>query len=314
MNSRPNRSAASRRLPDYQWTSRPERGSLFMLRLMTWISLRLGRRLGRVILHLIAAYFLIFSGESRAASRAYLRRALAREPTLLDLYKHIFAFASTVHDRVYFINNRYDLFDITVHNEKIIHDVLADGRGAFLLGAHLGSFEAIHAMSRRQPELRTAMVMFEENARKINAMLTAINPAMRQDIIALGRVDTMLNVRERLNEGGVVSMLADRTLRDDLTLQAPLLGDCVAFPVGPFRAAALLRRPVIFMVGLYLGGNRYSIQFERLADFSAISAAERDTAIREAINRYASLLERYCRSAPYNWFNFFDVWRQHSPH
>lgn len=313
MNSRTNRSAASRRLPDYPWTRRPERGSLFMLRLMAWISLRLGRRFGRVILHLIAAYFLIFSGEARSASRAYLRRALEREPTLLDLYKHIFAFASTVHDRVYFINNRYDLFDITVHNEKIIHDALAQGRGAFLLGAHLGSFEAIHALSRRRPELRTAMVMFEENARKINAMLTAINPAIRQDIIALGRVDTMLKVHERLNEGGVVSMLADRTLHDDLTLQAPLLGDHVAFPVGPFRVAALLRRPVIFMVGLYLGGNRYGIHFERLADFSALSAAERDTAIQAAIHRYASLLEQYCRSSPYNWFNFFDVWRQYPP-
>jgi predicted LPLAT superfamily acyltransferase len=24
---------------------------------------------------------------------------------------------------------------------------------------------------------------------------------------------------------------------------------------------------------------------------------------------YATLLEKYCRYAPYNWFNFFDVWR-----
>ncbi|MFI4890444.1 MAG: acyl-CoA synthetase, partial [Steroidobacterales bacterium] len=24
---------------------------------------------------------------------------------------------------------------------------------------------------------------------------------------------------------------------------------------------------------------------------------------------YAALLERYCTSDPYNWFNFFDFWQ-----
>jgi predicted LPLAT superfamily acyltransferase len=282
---------------------------MFMLRVMTWISLRLGRPVGRAVLHLIASYFLLFSAAARSASRAYLRRALGRKPNLFDLYKHIFTFASTIHDRVYLINNRYDLFDITIHNEQIIHDVLAEGRGAFLVGAHLGSFEVIHAMGRRHPGLRTVMVMFDENARKINTMLAAINPSLHQDIIPLGHIDTMLKVRDRLNEGAVLSMLADRSLGDDATLPVPFLGNPAVFPTGPFRMAALLHRPVIFMTGLYLGANRYAVHFEALADFSYAPAAERDAVMQTAIERYAALLEKYCRTAPYNWFNFFDFWR-----
>jgi hypothetical protein len=73
--------------------------------------------------------------------------------------------------------------------------------------------------------------------------------------------------------------------------------------------AALLRQPVIFMTGLYLGTNRYEIYFEQLADFSQTPLQERDQAIQTAIQRYASLLEHYCRLAPYNWFNFFDFWQ-----
>lgn len=282
---------------------------MFMLRVMTWISLRLGRPVSRAVLHFIASYFLLFSATARPASRAYLRRALGRKPNLIDLYKHIFTFASTIHDRVYLINNRYDLFDITIHNEQIIHDVLPEGRGAFLVGAHLGSFEVIHAMGRRRPGLRTVMAMFEENARKINAMLAAINPSLHQDIIPLGHIDTMLKVRDRLNEGAVLSMLADRSLSDDATLPASFLGNPAVFPTGPFRMAALLHRPVIFMTGLYLGANRYVVHFEALADFSHTPATERDAAIQTAIERYAALLEKYCRAAPYNWFNFFDFWR-----
>jgi predicted LPLAT superfamily acyltransferase len=28
------------------------------------------------------------------------------------------------------------------------------------------------------------------------------------------------------------------------------------------------------------------------------------------MQRYAALIDRYCRSDPYNWFNFFDFWRE----
>ena len=75
------------------------------------------------------------------------------------------------------------------------------------------------------------------------------------------------------------------------------------------RAAAIMRRPVIFMIGLYRGGNRYHVAFEPLADFSAVEPRQREAAVQAAIERYAAVLEKYVRSDPYNWFNFFDFWR-----
>ncbi len=30
--------------------------------------------------------------------------------------------------------------------------------------------------------------------------------------------------------------------------------------------------------------------------------------MRAAITHYVALLEAYCRSDPYNWFNFYDFW------
>lgn len=91
--------------------------------------------------------------------------------------------------------------------------------------------------------------------------------------------------------------------------QVELLGATAAIPTGPFRMAALLRRPVVFMVGLYLGGNRYQVHFETLADFAEIPRGQRDQAVDVAIIRYTELLNRYTRLAPYNWFNFFDYWQ-----
>lgn len=291
------------------WAQTPERSNMPMLRAMTWISLRLGRRAARGVLHLVAAYFLLFAPASRRASSDYLRRALGRPARWRDLYRHFFTFAATIHDRVYLVNRRFDLFDFEVHGEDTLHRLLADGKGLFLIGAHLGSFEVIRAIGWKYTDLRVAMLMHQDNAQKINAMLAAINPEAVQDIIGLGHIDSMLQVRERLDDGCVVGMLADRTPGDDTLSPVQILGAGANLPVGPFRMAALLRRPVIFMTGLYLGGNRYAIHFEPLADFSAVERGQRNAAVQAAITRYAALLDQYCRKAPYNWFNFFDFWQ-----
>ena len=292
-----------------EWARRPERSNFATLRLMTWISLRLGRRVARVVLGPIAAYFLLFAPSARRASRTWLAHALGRKPTLADLFRHFHGFASTIHDRVYLINGRFDLFDIRVHGAGLINDIVARGDGVFLMGAHIGSFEVVRAVGRQQPGLRVAMVMYEENARKINDTLAAINPAARHDIIPLGRLDSMLQVRERLDDGALVGMLGDRSLAHDALQQVDFCGAPAAFPAGPWRIAAMLKRPVILMVGLYRGGNRYDIHFETLADFSAVTRETRAAAQRDAIERYARRLEHYGREAPFNWFNFFDFWQ-----
>jgi predicted LPLAT superfamily acyltransferase len=103
-------------------------------------------------------------------------------------------------------------------------------------------------------------------------------------------------------------MLADRSIADAPMQIVPFLDAPALFPSGPMRVAAALRRPVFFMTGLYRGGNRYHVVFRQIADFSQVPREEREAAVREAIVRYAQLLEQYCRSDPYNWFNFYDFW------
>jgi predicted LPLAT superfamily acyltransferase len=183
------------------------------------------------------------------------------------------------------------------------------GRGALLLGAHMGSFEVMHCLGRRRRGLEVAMAMYEENARKINATLAAINPNFVHDIVSLGRIDSMLDIANRLERGAFIGVLGDRTLGHEPVQPVTLLGAPAYLPTGPMRAAAILRCPVFFMAGLYRGRNRYHVVFERVADFSATPAALRNVAVRAAIERYAAVLDGHCRRDPYNWFNFYDFWR-----
>lgn len=300
-----NRASTSRHA---EWARKKERSNMLMLKMMTWISLTFGRRVSRIILHLIASYFLAFSPSSRRASREYLQRAMGRPATVCDLYRHFFTFAATIHDRIYLVNQRFELFDIDVAGAELIHSHLAKDHGLFLAGAHLGSFEVIRSLGKDK-DLHVAMFMHEENAKKINAMLAAINPDASRDIIGLGNVESMLKVNQKLADGYAIGILADRIFTDDAVHPVEILGGMVNLPLGPFRLAALLNQKVMFMTGLYLGGNHYSIHFHQLADFTDIKRNQRDRAVKDAMLEYANLIDYYCRAAPYNWFNFFDFWQ-----
>lgn len=294
------------------WLHQGERSNRATLRLMVWISLTFGRTFSRIVLFGVAIYFVLFAPRARRASRVYLSRALGRRATWRDGFRHVLSFASTIHDRIYLLNDRFDLFDIDVHGADALEAALASQPGALLIGAHLGSFEVLRAVGRGKAGLKVAVLMYEANARKINATLEAINPAATEDIVVLGRMDSMLEVRDRLDQGYLVGILADRALgtRGEAMVDCAFLGDPAPFPLGPWRLAATLERPVFFMAGLYLGGNCYRIHIERLADFTATPREARDAAVHAALQRYAARLTHYCRSAPYNWFNFFDFWRK----
>ena len=290
-----------------EWMQRKERGSVFLLQLMTRISLFFGRRTSRILVYAIAFYFLITVSAARKASRGYLNRALQRPATWVDLYRHILSFATTIHDRFYLLNDQADLFDIKVFGAESISTHQNNHLGVLMFGAHLGSFEVLLSHGRDK-RFNFCIAMYPENARQLNHTLASINPQAITGIVALGRIDSMLTIHHKLEIGAAVGILADRASGPDQYLSLPFLGSPARFPTGPFRLAAMLGRPVYFMAGIYRGGNRYELHFKQLADFAKVPRCERDEVVRETLKKYVTALEGHCRVAPYNWFNFFEFW------
>jgi predicted LPLAT superfamily acyltransferase len=296
----------NRPIASADWSARREIGSMPVLRLAVRVALCLGRPLTRLLLLPICMVFAVTHAQARAASRQYLVRVLSRPPRATDVLKHFLTFATTVLDRIYLLNDDARRFQITIHGEHIVTEILAQGGGCLLLGAHHGSFEVLRLVGRRQPDLHISLAMYEETGRKIGAALNAINPDAVPRIIGLGTTGAMIEIRDCLEQGGFVGMLADRTLPTDSTLRFNFLGTPASFPTGPARLAGLLRPPVVLMVGLFEGGNRYHIHFELLAPSPQAKPDPDDTT--RLIARYVTRLEHYCRTSPYNWFNFFDFW------
>ncbi|UCH47345.1 MAG: acyl-CoA synthetase [Betaproteobacteria bacterium] len=290
-----------------EWLNARERSNTFAIRVLIWIALALGRPAARAVLVPVVTYYLIFGGRARRASRDYLQRVLGRKPSLRDVFRHFYTFATVALDRVYFLADRWSLFDIGLHGEELLIEQLENNKGCFLIGAHVGSFESLRSLGRRR-QVTVNLVMFEENANRVARVARAINPALKDDIIALGTPDSMLRVIEQLDKGAWVGMLADRAISEGGMVAVPFLGATALFPAAPFRIAALTGRTVILMIGLYRGANRYDLHFETLVESPSLPRAERDQIVEGWMRLYAARLEHYCREAPFNWFNFYEFW------
>ena len=289
------------------WLEHGERSNVVAIRVLVWIALLLGRRVARVVLIPVTAYFLATGGRARAASRNYLARVLGRRPTLYEVFLHFFTFATVALDRVYFLADRWSLFDLHLYGEDVLVRQYEKKDGCFLIGAHAGSFESLRTLGRRR-DVKVKLVMFEANAAKVARVSRAINPHLEHDVIGLGTPESMLRVMEELESGAWVGMLADRAISDNGMVRVPFLDGVAAFPEAPFRIAAMTGRPVILMLGLYRGGNRYDLHFETLGENADLSRRNRKQLVEQWLHAYAQRLEHFCRDAPYNWFNFFDFW------
>jgi predicted LPLAT superfamily acyltransferase len=292
-----------------EWTIRPERGSPNAIRLGVKIALLLGRRASRIFLYPICLYFLLSSPSAARASHTYLTRVFGRPARVLETFRHFLTFAACLLDRVFLLNERVQNFDIKVHNEGIVSDIQQAGAGCLLFGAHFGSFEAARAVGRTRAALPISLLMYEENARKIRAALSAINPSLETEVLGLGRADSLIAVADRLNRGHFVGVLADRNFDGKNLVKYEFLGAPAAFPRGPFQVALMLRRPIILMVGRYRGGRSYEVIFETLAEATETRPKDSDAWVDATMRRYVERLEYYCRQEPYNWFNFYDFWR-----
>ncbi len=295
------------------WLQLPERGTTAALALINWIGLRLGRGAGRLLLYPITLYFLITAAGPRRGSQLYLQRMLGRRPRWLDVFRHIHCFAATILDRAFLLAGRFDQFDVRVHGAEIIDEQVESGRGSILLSSHLGSFEVLRAVGVSRKRFPLKVLMNVDHNSGFTRFMNALNPEMADTIIPIEGPKTVLAVKEKLDQGFMIGILADRVHGKDRWTWCRFLGREARFPAGPMLLAATAQCPVILAFGLYRGGNEYDVYFERLADRVPREERRSDDAIQKWVQRYADRLGHYACAAPYNWFNFYDFWGE-DPH
>ena len=295
------------------WLTQRERGTVFAMKLITWIAFTLGRRTARVLLYPICVYFMLFAHAGVRSSRQYHGRVLGRPARWREVFRHHLYFASVLLDRAFVLAGRKHELVVDGDAVELARRMANSGQGCLIIGAHMGSFDVTRKLGdERLGGVIVNMMMYEENAQKLNAVIASIGGRSRMKVIPIGGVDSLIRAKERLDAGEWVAILGDRVVANDRLIRVPFLGGEAAFPAGPFLAASALKVPVVLFACLYLGGNRYREHFELLTE--EMTLERRNAAdLQKWVALYAQRLEYYCRLAPYNWFNFYDFWASAVP-
>lgn len=290
------------------WATQPERGGVLVSALMLWITRKFGWSTGQLLLYPITLWFFATSAASRAASRDYLRRVLGRPASALDVFRHFFAFASVILDRVFFLAGRTAAYEIRVEGLDALRSILDTGRGCILLGSHLGSFEVLRAFGRIAP-VRVHPVMVRRADGRLTRMLEKLDPELAADVIEINGFDSMLQVQDCLERGEIVGFLADRSPLPERMVPSRFLGGDAEFPAGPLVVAAVVGAPVLLFYGIRIAPRRYLIRFEPFAEKIELPRSRRQQELEIQIGAYARSLAAHCARYPFNWFNFYPFWK-----
>lgn len=291
------------------WLEQEEKGRPWSLALLRGATRVLGRRGSHAVLWVVCLYYTVLVPRARRASNDYFRR-LGHEAGFWTAHRHIFRFAQVALDRMYLLSGRTELFEFGRNGSEHIRALVESGRGGVLLGAHLGSFEAMRAVASAN-DVRIGILAHNANAQKVRDFLQAVSDGkMMLDVIEIdpGDPSYIIEVQERIAKGHLIAVLGDRLGINERNVEAPFIDAPARFPAGPFILASVLKCPVVLVFGRFEAPNRYDVFCEPFAEQLVLPRGQRDAALRELVARYAARVEHHCRRAPDNWFNFYDFW------
>lgn len=294
-----------------EWIEKKERGSLWTMRLMLFLCRHTGPWLVRPLLYPIVAYFFLTSAEARAASRRFYARVKGDRGRLsawADYWRQLLCFARALLDRIYILSGNNERYSVHSVGRDMLIEEQSKGQGMILLGSHLGSFEACRMLVKQKAGLDVHMVAYFGGSQKIRSVLDALAPELAERIIDPTATDAVFRMREVVEDGGVLAILADRVGIGEKRAEVKFFGVTIELPAGPYLLAHALGCPVYSFFGLLAGRDRYDSYVERIAERVELPRKNRQLALNAYAQVYAEQLEKYCRRYPYNWFNFFDYW------
>ncbi len=296
-----------------------ERGSIRAVRFGAWFYRTFGRKGTYLLAFFSVAYFFSTDPARRRASLAYLerihrheigRRTIPRRPGLREAFRQFLSFGFSLADRFGIWQGDSD-FDFAVEGIEEFQRLMEKGRGAVVIGSHLGSFDAMRLLATQQHFVAN-IVMYTGNAAFINTLVDELDPESQTRVIPIeqGSLRSTFEIRACLDRGELVTLLADRVEAGapDRVLEAPFLGDPVGFPTAPFELASVLGRPIVMMTALRTEEGRYEVFIETLSQGARVPRRERAQHVEALVGRFVDQLEERCLRAPYQWFNFFDYW------
>jgi predicted LPLAT superfamily acyltransferase len=274
---------------------------------------RLIRRMGVWVVALFAwvistFYFLLFPRRLRNSLRFYRALFPDRGPLsrLACSWRQYKSFASLFSERLALEGGREPPFES--EGWEHLEQAAAAGTGGIILTSHVGNWEVAARLFRRR-KLRMMIYMGARRDEQVERIQKSELRAEQLEVVSVGDdggspLDGLQGLKF-LKEGGFVAMAGDRLWQQEQRqVSVSFLGRQISIPQAPFAFAMVARAPLFICFAFKKRDGSYQISSTQPQHVRPASRGQRDEAIQQAAQSYASLLEEKIRCFPYQWYHF----------
>ena len=201
------------------------------------------------------------------------------------------------------VERAFDIDDLTRERALAIHD---GGRGAILVTAHFGNWEAGSLLMARALRLPLTVVAMREADETVNRIRSSIRARIGIETIEVRQsLDTPLKIRAALGQNRFVALLVDRHLGRD-RVPVTLFGRRAWFLRTPLLIAALTGAPLAVSSIERSGPGRFRATMG--PPISIPSGASKEEWIPVAAQQIADEIAIRVRQRPECWYHFYRYW------
>ena len=315
------------------WSKQKEVGSSGSVKFMFFLFKIFPMWLLRCFAFPVGFFYFLFSARARKESKRFLnnvipfienKKLLKKCNSRFSSLRHIISFALSLLDKLQSWCGKFKLKNVCFQDDDIeeLKRELEEGKGVVLVISHLGNVETLRGLlnygktgvSRKIPFTAVMDVKVTSN---FTTMLKEMNPDSNMDVIGADEIGpgSALVFEEKIASGGMVLVAGDRTsaLDSSKNIILPFLGKNAPFASGMFYIASLMNTSVYFVFGLRKNELSVKSEYEMHVHKSNLSfegtRKERKEQTEKLAVSFAYFLEIYCKKHPFQWYNFFNFWK-----
>ena len=274
-------------------------------RLVRTLGLKLSRRLS----YLLAAFFYFIVPIRKKTVKENLRKAFP-EFSKTRINKIAFgsykSFCITLVEILYLpgISKAELKSSVTYDDIPLIKNKYNEGKGLIFLGAHYGNWEYIALTVALYLEIPITVIVKSQRNTLVTNWLDNMRVKWGNKIVPLGI--SIRQVYKELKEKRIVAMVADQRGPSD-GIRINFMGRKASVFAGPALLALKTGAPIMFGVTIRQPDFSYKtvIEFINTEDLPE----EEELKVAELSQRHASVLEKYIRQFPEQWFWMHKRWK-----
>ena len=226
-------------------------------------------------------------------------------------YRLLLAFGKVLIDRAAIGIIGPQVMRARLDGRRELLDLRDEQHGMIMMSAHVGCWQV--AMATLEFLERPVHVVLRRDAGDIDphyhdyrngdVAYRIIDPA--------GYLGGTLEMMGALQRGEVVSIMGDRLLGSDRGgVTVDFLGGRIRVPFSAYKIAAATGAPIVVFTTSKEGARDYRLELVKVIRVPPLNG-RREADFAPYAQQFATALDEYCRTNPYQYFNFFDLWLPH---